>query len=1021
MRKEYVDLVLRQEQLLIKLSTVKLSRRNKKEVKRELDEMKQEYETNFAGFKPDRFYQLRAQIGDVEDIEEKFVTIGLTKLNRAYGYIQYDHKLVLGIKEIYKIYPLLNEGRQIGDLSTFIKQPQMVLDYNEKVRFKISRALLCNDPIELDSWLTLAFPHSGVNLEDHARMKPKILAAYILQAVVKGYLSIGRVMAVITILKGYSFGALCSAILLLSTDSVKFDKLYHWCDKEEVFSYGYPYFLNTMGVIHDWVRRARVVIRFRNLQTLGLDYTDLMYFKMTIGRYEHLDLRVDGELEERAKVVKQKVAFDQDGVASVGYFDYLFKHHMQNLIRSGVTHDSLGGSESERWERIIKHYINITPSGSIGQTKSPLDKKLAEVVEQNKRVWISMQSLESLIDSSENLDGRSATVVSKLEAGKLRPMLPGDVESWAAEAFALYLVENKIYRVNDEFIYEKSVSDVLNKLLDDLDNAEPNVYTFGADYKNFNIQHEIKHMQCMYECLGKIFDSQFGDDNSFAKICASLLQSLNKMQARYSHRHNYISLVRGLWTGWRATSFINTTFNLTYFRCVKDSFMNVYQYNPIRGVKVAGDDIDAQTYDEVSALRLGKMMSDMNLDLQESKQLVVHGEREFLRITVSGLEHKATGSLMRSISNFSTGDLQSGLKFAGVEQARGCCAAIDKLVLRGYPINPLKLLKQCLLDYYLQFKFFDALKGKQVVFRLNRKLETIPTINGGLGCLCIFDTPRLDLQCSVNTPTLRTYYGHATAALTAKPNNLLNAYLKSMAEVLRTRFELNLSEENKLQVIKAVAGERLPGLSFKRDLNRYKYELYKWNLTIGLNLHTRLPGYVQQLNPETNIQRILTFSREKVTLTHFGSSIDNYSPSGMVSLIKSLVFGDASGVMLSLKPIIKQVMISQHLSEEDAIPSTVAIGGVAALNAYSHLKNIFKINLQIKIFRNDLQLLDATSSDVSTELQAIWNRYINMNLINWVEQHGKFAHMDDYNYVIVLLKKSFSTYLSGTKLNNIHI
>lgn len=95
-------------------------------------------------------------------------------------------------------------------------------------------------------------------------------------------------------------------------------------------------------------------------------------------------------------------------------------------------------------------------------------------------------------------------------------------------------------------------------------------------------------------------------------------------------------LYRGLLSGWRCTTWINSLLNVIYNRIAMDNLDKVNNKGKklIKQMKTGGDDISNVVQSYSAGLKLWDVMTKMGLELKPIKQFISNYRAEFFRVDV---------------------------------------------------------------------------------------------------------------------------------------------------------------------------------------------------------------------------------------------------------------------------------------------------------------------------------------------------------------------------------------------------
>jgi hypothetical protein len=213
--------------------------------------------------------------------------------------------------------------------------------------------------------------------------------------------------------------------------------------------------------------------------------------------------------------------------------------------------------------------------------------------------------------------------------------------------------------------------------------------------------------------------------NFVRKACRWAAAALNDVQAKIDD-DTYIRLVRGLWTGWRSTMYINVTFNYAYTTAQRLMFIKKFGVDPLSRYNVLGDDMEGDSPSLWTALKFVSLIDPLGLDAQASKQMVSMRRAEFLRLMYRDGE-TISGSYCRGITGFTSGDTQTSPRYAGVKATQNVCSGINRLIRRGGEAERLEKAKSLLVRHW------SAIRVGNNIYRPSADVLRSPTWMGGMG------------------------------------------------------------------------------------------------------------------------------------------------------------------------------------------------------------------------------------------------------------------------------------------------
>jgi hypothetical protein len=562
-----------------------------------------------------------------------------------------------------------------------------------------------------------------------------------------------------------------------------------------------------------------------------------------------------------------------------------------------------------------------------------------------------------------------------------------------------------VYRAVDEIEYERGAHRSYQGLLQRLYTKKTGRVHVDADYADFNIQHEVRQMQDAWGEIGKIFTDKFGVEAP-VQVFSDLAASLDGMQARYFADSAYKPLVRGLWSGWRATSYINTTFNLVYSRMCAHSFYNMYGYMPLERYQIAGDDVDGVAKDELTALLYLDTMSQAGFVLNPTKQLVSYHLSEFLRILVDGETGVVTGSLNRSLASFIGGDLQSGRKMAGPEQMQGVAAAVRNLQARGMCYKLARMLRDEACLYWGTLKAQHPTSKRLNTFTIPRRVWFVPSDLGGLGLQIRGERISRTKKLSSKMPPFER--NDPSALETAKwlKSAATQSYMTLFKNLMSTRFSHAWDEDDTGLYASAVLSGAQIGERGVKSLRKWRTNLYEWAITV--KVCDRADSWEDVGLPD--------ISHSDVFRTPSGHELpaqNEFSDRGvseMLAAVQASILGGVGTIHPNLRRVAKSVPLANGF--KNRVEAVIYLAEKYCTKLVADLSNIVgrsSMEMLLSCLVTDTKVVDSLPIACSNSLLAVWNYAIKDWLMLMKQCGVVWLSVEALNDAVAAQRKVFTT------------
>jgi len=438
-----------------------------------------------------------------------------------------------------------------------------------------------------------------------------------------------------------------------------------------------------MKDVHNLIRTSNFIFS----QPINEDQRQkLMYMDLLIGRTDY-DLTLEMALEGRTGASPDPVhlAFDEArrewtktqyrkwfghaiDSAYAGMREKPKKVNVDSFLdfykyrRSWLTKGSLVVNNIKRDERDYISYVMDELHDGIEEYKGL----------HNKASFFEMHDIISIIDNRKHMFN-ATKYMKKFEVGdKYRVLLPGSLMHYVIFSYVLFIAESQAQvgtvRLNappDEEIvfFDRKMSSNLHHML--------------YDWADFNAQHSKWEMAQVVDKLQYTIPSAPHDYSAFVQAIAEGMYHMYLLDAD----GNTHEMSNGLQSGWRGTTWCNSSLNYCYVYIALQCFYKLYGHDSLAYIDHGGDDIDMAMMNGDDALRMIRVMEAMQFDAKLIKQLMGY-HAEFFRVTVT--HERAYASPTRGLASFIAGDWEGTGRATVKERVVGIRDQMEKLVRRGF-------------------------------------------------------------------------------------------------------------------------------------------------------------------------------------------------------------------------------------------------------------------------------------------------------------------------------------------------
>jgi hypothetical protein len=496
-------------------------------------------------------------------------------------------------------------------------------------------------------------------------------------------------------------------------------------------------FMEVTKIFHGLVRNTDDVSWFDGVYSAD----HYMYFNLLPGRFFFSHLNFKSELTSRmtpGRPINDSVYGQPEGS---------FENLVENVI-DYLSHLFAEGSVAQAHvdlETFCADFLTWSTSGSAPNRGLVLvmpDGSEMRSSGGNKSAQLNRMGVAGILECLAMDPSCVGQPTYKFEAGKLRMLLPGPMYHWVVESLALWGGEGHVLRGVPEIALEQNSYIEFVQMTNRLTSTAGDMARACSDYADYNILHTFERMKKLWLSHAEALDSRLRlpDDkmandkdsilNFVRQACRWTAAALDDVRAKIG-AEEYVRLVRGLWTGWRSTMYINVTFNFAYTTAQRLLFIRKYGMDPLSRYNVLGDDMEGDSPSLWTALKFVSLIDPLGLDAQASKQMVSMRRAEFLRLMYRD-GATISGSYCRGITGFTSGDTQTSPRYAGIKSAQNVCDGINRLIRRGGCSVRLEEMKNLLVKHWC------AVKVNGNTYRPTNSVLRSPTWLGGMG-ICRYD------------------------------------------------------------------------------------------------------------------------------------------------------------------------------------------------------------------------------------------------------------------------------------------
>jgi hypothetical protein len=422
-----------------------------------------------------------------------------------------------------------------------------------------------------------------------------------------------------------------------------------------------------------------------------------------------------------------------------------------------------------------------------------------------------------------------AVASEKYEMGKARAIYGVDIVNYFICSYVLCEIERNMYKMDGMELGLKGIDEMLSVYHRCEVTKDPKSECTMLDYADFNIHHTLLAQQLIFHTLAKLA-KEAGYPEAYVNACLWIGDGFLDSKVQFPDMEGLMTVVRGMFSGHRATNFINSIMNKCYYQVAAKLVISKYNIRPTALERVhQGDDVWLLNFSRVWALLLFHQLIDMGFVMQISKQMFGIGRGEFLRVLYQNGE--AVGYLNRAISSLLIKPLQSNERIDPMARVSGIVNQIYTIVRRGYNTRSALVVYEAMVPYWSKIYLPDLNK----TFSIPLQFIMACKLDGGCGLIppgCSL----VNLKCTLPTTPLCEVSSHELE--TQLPHNMVDAWIRTLPDVQT----INPTNISKL-VRNLHRANIMDSVNFAEQSNAYEILYNKWeqldkrNPALGLASH----------------------------------------------------------------------------------------------------------------------------------------------------------------------------------------
>ncbi|UUV42206.1 MAG: putative RNA dependent RNA polymerase [Enontekio totivirus 2] len=355
----------------------------------------------------------------------------------------------------------------------------------------------------------------------------------------------------------------------------------------------------------------------------------------------------------------------------------------------------------ESWPDYVEDRQSWCSSGSTGGKRLKVSDD--EFVRLNKHSYFENLTKEEMIAWLDEEPVTRATASEKFELGKSRAIYGTQPEDYVISSYVLDGIESNLHKVEgveSGLLGQDFIATMIRRCA--AVESEGTECTM-IDYADFNYQHTLLAQSLVFETLAEVLIVMNHHPDKI-KACQWVAKALLNQECRFPGVDTkYYKILQGMFSGCRATNFINTLLNVAYFRVANKWVGNNLHIHPVKLHNIhQGDDVWISNQSRLWAMAVFETMQASGLIFQPSKQMFDICRGEFLRVvyTMEGCR----GYIGRSVGTTIMKPIQGTEVTSPSERAVALNSQVMILKRRGMTDLGCELIWEAIVPYSARSK-----------------------------------------------------------------------------------------------------------------------------------------------------------------------------------------------------------------------------------------------------------------------------------------------------------------------------
>lgn len=431
------------------------------------------------------------------------------------------------------------------------------------------------------------------------------------------------------------------------------------------------------------------------------------------------------------------------------------------------------------WPKFIASRQIWSAGGSAGGQYMLIDGKKTRI---NKHSYFESLKTKEMLSWIESEPKIVAVASEKFEMGKSRAIYGTKPLDYTIVSHVIAYIEPKLSRIQGIELGLQGFDEVQCILRRMHIVRTPDIQCSMIDYADFNKQHTLEAQAAVFEAVARRYKEAGANKDIVrsAEWCvAAHLNQWCMFPAPDGSVRPAVRVIQGMFSGNRATNFLNTILNVAYYRVARAQVRRMYDLSPVDEYSVhQGDDVWISNKSREWAAAMYNVMLATGFEFQASKQMFSTGSGEFLRVlyTTEGMR----GYLARALGTFIINPIQNPPAYSPLMKVTALNKQILVLVRRGLNLKTCGILWHATVAHFLKHQ---TLEGGGMTIPL--AVAHAPYYMNGLDV----GPPWTQGECPIALPPLPQPYVHSIDLAAAIPTNMSEDWVRVMSQQLRRNID----------------------------------------------------------------------------------------------------------------------------------------------------------------------------------------------------------------------------------------